>query len=60
MARTISGYLSEHELAIKLGISVWGLRAWRRRGYGPAWRKFGKAVFYPAAEVEAFLNSPGE
>jgi hypothetical protein len=52
----LSGYISEHELAAQLGLSVWALRAWRRRGYGPAWAKIGKAVLYSAKAVEAFID----
>jgi hypothetical protein len=58
MARRIPGHLSELDLALKLGISIWGLRAWRRRGYGPKAVKFGKSVFYRDDVVEAFVKSP--
>lgn len=58
MARHISGHLSETELAMTLDISIWGLRAWRRRGYGPKWVKFGKGVFYRKEDVSAFLAAP--
>lgn len=58
MARRVPGHLSELDLALKLGISVWGLRAWRRRGYGPTSVKFGKSVFYREDEVTKFIDAP--
>lgn len=58
MARRVPGYLSELDLALKLGITVWGLRAWRRRGYGPASVKFGKSVFYREDGVTIFIDAP--
>ena len=58
MALRVPGHVSELELAMTLGLSIWGLRAWRRRGYGPKAVKIGKAVFYPEAEVGAFLANP--
>lgn len=56
MPRHVPGYISETKLALTLGITVWGLRAWRRRGYGPKARKIGREVFYPEGEVAAFLD----
>lgn len=57
MARRVPGHLSELDLALKIGITIWGLRAWRRRGYGPRAVKFGKSVFYPEDEVADFIAS---
>lgn len=56
MPRHVPGYVSESNLAMALGMTVWGLRAWRRRGYGPKARKIGRDVFYPEAEVATFLD----
>lgn len=50
-------YISEHRLAEELNLSVWALRKWRRRNYGPPARKMGKRVMYLRAEVDAFLNA---
>ena len=58
MSRQVPGYISEAKLAFMLDITVWGLRAWRRRGYGPKATKIGKAVHYAEAEVTAFLANP--
>ena len=59
MPRKITGYVSEGDLAKRLDMSVWGLRLWRRKGYGPAAVKFGRAVFYPEAGVDEFMANPG-
>ncbi len=50
-------YINEHHLAAELGLSVWALRKWRQRGYGPGARKMGKRVMYVRAEVDDFLAS---
>ena len=59
MTTKISGHLSESEMASMFGIGVWGLRAWRKRGYGPPIVKFGRQVFYKASEVQAFIDAQG-
>ena len=56
VSREISGYVSEARLALILDITVWGLRAWRRRGYGPKAIKIGRTLFYAESEVAAFLD----
>lgn len=56
--RTIPGYMSETELSVRLDMTVWGLRAWRRRGYGPVPVKFGRSIFYSNASVENFSSNP--
>lgn len=58
MSLNVPGYISEAKLALMLDITVWGLRAWRRRGYGPKVTKIGRGVFYAEADVAAFLASP--
>lgn len=50
-------YINEHDLAAELQLSVWALRKWRQRSYGPAARKIGRRVIYVRAEVDAFLTS---
>ena len=47
-------HLDEHELAARLSISVLTIRGWRRTGKGPRFRKYGAAVRYAVADVEAF------
>lgn len=58
MSRSVPGFVSEANLAAMLGLSVSGLRAWRRRGYGPKAQKIGKSIFYPDASVANFLADP--
>lgn len=57
MTIKINGHLSESEMASMFGIGVWGLRAWRKRGYGPPIVKFGRSVFYREEDVNAFIDS---
>lgn len=47
--------VNEHDLAGELQVSVWTLRAWRRRSYGPDALKMGKRVMYRRSEVNGFL-----
>lgn len=56
MPQRVPGHISEYQLAHMLGMSVWGLRAWRRRNYGPPARKIGKSVFYREQAVSEFLS----
>ena len=49
--------ISEHDFAQVVGLSIWGVRAWRRRGYGPSHKKLGKRVFYSRREIGQFLSS---
>jgi len=43
----------------ELGVSVWALRAWRRKGYGPQSVKIGSAgTSMPADAVDQFLANP--
>ena len=52
---TMTGYIREKDLAAELGLTVWALRAWRRRGYGPNARKIGRMVVYLRSEVDDFI-----
>lgn len=56
MNRQIPGFVSEASFARSVGLTVWGIRAWKKRGYGPQPVKLGKAVFYPEASVTAFMS----
>lgn len=53
----IPSHYSELELAMLVGMTKSGLRGWRRRGYGPSWRKIGKSIYYEREAVEVFLAS---
>lgn len=56
MAGFLDDYLSENALAKQLDLTVWALRAWTRRQYGPPRHKFGRKVYYRTDEVRAFLE----
>lgn len=60
MSAKIEGHISESEMAKKFGIGTWGLRAWRKRGYGPPIVKFGRQIFYRIADIEAFIAAQGQ
>lgn len=49
------GFLTENEAAHLLGLTVWGLRGWRSRAYGPPARKLGRLVIYEKVALNVFL-----
>jgi len=49
------GLMSESDVAEVFRITPRTLRAWRRRGYGPAHVHVGKFIRYWPAEVERFI-----
>jgi len=49
--------LTEQDVAKQLGLSVATLRAWRLKGKGPRFVRFGRAVRYLAADVEHFIEA---
>lgn len=49
--------LTEHEVAARLGLSVATLRAWRLKGKGPPFVRFGRAVRYLEEDVERFVEA---
>jgi|WetSurMetagenome_2_1015567.scaffolds.fasta_scaffold440184_1 hypothetical protein len=53
----LTGFIRERDLARELGLTVWALRAWRRRGYGPPASKVGRIVVYRASDVDAFMEN---
>lgn len=46
--------LTDIDLAERWNVSVRTIRKWRQAGGGPRFRKFGSAVRYSLADVEAF------
>lgn len=46
--------LSETEVAERLGVSPFTVRAWRRRGHGPRFMKMGRAVRYRPEDIDAY------
>lgn len=49
--------LTEHEVALRLGLSVATLRAWRLKHKGPRFVRFGRAVRYMEADIERFVDA---
>jgi hypothetical protein len=49
--------LTETQVAEQLGLSVATLRAWRHRGKGPRFLRFGRAVRYLPADLEDFTRA---
>ena len=47
--------VNEHEAADRLALSVTTLRAWRHRHQGPRFVRFGRAVRYLVADIDAFI-----
>jgi hypothetical protein len=48
-------FVAEERAAQILALSVKTLRAWRWRGEGPRFHKFGRAVRYSLSDLEAFV-----
>jgi excisionase family DNA binding protein len=49
--------LTEHQVAQRLGLSVATLRAWRHRGTGPRFLRFGRAVRYLQSDLDEFIRA---
>jgi excisionase family DNA binding protein len=49
--------LTETQVAEQLGLSVATLRAWRHRRRGPRFLRFGRAVRYLRADLDAFVRA---
>jgi excisionase family DNA binding protein len=48
--------LTEKEVATRLAVSPFTVRAWRRQGRGPAFMKLGRAVRYRPEAVETWAH----
>ena len=49
--------LTEVEVALRLGVSSAVLRAWRLKGVGPRFCRFGRSVRYLEEDVEQFVKA---
>lgn len=49
--------LRETQAAEHLGLSIATLRAWRHRGRGPRFVRFGRAVRYLRADLDTFIRA---
>ena len=54
LSRTDERALSETEVAERLGVSPFTVRAWRQRGHGPRFMKMGRAVRYRPEDIAAY------
>lgn len=52
----VNDFLNTQQAADKLGMKPCTLEAWRVRGGGPRFRKFGKAVRYHRADLDRFAE----
>lgn len=50
-------WLSEKDVAILIGVSVYTLRSHRHKGVGLPYVKYGKSVRYSHADICAYLES---
>lgn len=49
--------LTETQVAERLGLAVATLRAWRHRGTGPRFLRFGRAVRYLQTDLDEFIRA---
>jgi len=49
--------LNESQVAERLGLAVATLRAWRHRGTGPRFLRFGRAVRYLPSDLDEFIRA---
>ena len=49
--------LTETQAAEHLGLSIATMRAWRHRGKGPRFVRFGRAVRYLRADLDEFIRA---
>jgi predicted site-specific integrase-resolvase len=50
-------YLTEHEAASHLRISIRSMQRWRQEGVGPRFHKAGRRVLYTAEDLESWLGA---
>ena len=56
--RNAPAAVDEKVVAVQLSVAVSTLRAWRRRGRGPRFVRFGRAVRYRTSDIEEYLENP--
>lgn len=49
--------LTEREVEKYFGVPTRTLQVWRNRGFGPAFVKAGRSVYYRPADIENFIES---
>ena len=56
-SRAVAAPLTESQVAERLGLAVATLRAWRHRGTGPRFLRFGRAVRYLVTDLDEFIRA---
>ena len=56
MIATYAELINEEHASTILKVSTRTLQAWRVQGYGPKFRKLGRAVRYRLEDLETFVN----
>jgi predicted DNA-binding transcriptional regulator AlpA len=51
---------TESKVAETLGVSVSGMRKWRREGTGPQFTRIGKLIRYSAEDLQSWLDKRKE
>ena len=59
MSATYAKLINEEQAGAMLKVSTRTLQAWRVRGYGPKFRKMGRAVRYRLEDLETFVDENG-
>ena len=54
------GPLTESAAAVRLGLKVATLRAWRHQGRGPAFVRLGRAIRYLTRDLDEFVEANRE
>lgn len=47
--------LTESEASMRIGVSISGLRKWRKNGRGPRYLKLGRLIRYRSIEIQSWL-----
>lgn len=55
--RKQAALISDQEVAERLGVSPWTLRAWRSQRVGPRWIKVGSLARYRPEDIEGYLET---
>jgi hypothetical protein len=56
LAKVLSGYIDERELADQLHRDVRTIRTWRKQGKGPAYTMIGRSPYYRLEAVGQWLR----
>lgn len=47
--------LTTEEVAVRLRVTAWTVKAWRRAGKGPAFLKIGGRIYYDPAALRQYM-----